>query len=77
MQKKLLYILPFAVLMSAGLSACGSNHALQTKEGDSIVTDGKPEVDNDTGLIEYKNAETGKKEQINKDQVEKMKDLDN
>lgn len=77
MQKKSLYILPFALLMAAGITACSSNHTLQTKEGEGIVTDGKPEVDKDTGLIEYKNAETGKKEQINKDQVEKMKDLDN
>jgi hypothetical protein len=29
-------------------------------------------VDDDTGLVSYKNAETGRTEQINRDQVKSM-----
>ncbi|SUG90122.1 outer membrane lipoprotein [Salmonella enterica subsp. enterica] len=43
----------------------------------TIVTDGKPEVDNDTGMVSYKNAATGKTEQINRDQLKNMSELDN
>jgi hypothetical protein len=38
---------------------------------------GKPQVDDDTGLVSYKNAETGRVEQINRDQVKSMDELDN
>lgn len=38
---------------------------------------GKPEVDNDTGMVSYKNAATGKTEQINRDQLKNMSELDN
>jgi hypothetical protein len=31
----------------------------------------------DTGLVSYKNAETGQTEQINRDQVKSMGELDN
>ncbi|MDU7017857.1 MAG: YgdI/YgdR family lipoprotein [Enterobacter sp.] len=37
----------------------------------------KPQVDDDTGLVSYKNAETGQTEQINRDQVKSMGELDN
>ena len=54
-----------------------SNQALKTTDGKTIITDGKPQVDEDTGLVSYKNAETGKTEQINRDQVRSMGELDN
>ncbi|MGP0937834.1 YgdI/YgdR family lipoprotein, partial [Serratia sp. CY74664] len=50
---------------------CGST------DGKTIVTDGKPQVDTDTGLVSYRNAETGKTEQINRDQIANMSELDN
>ncbi len=56
---------------------CSSNQAMHTSDGKTIVTDGKPKVDSDTGLVSYKNAETGKTEQINRDQVRDMGELDN
>ena len=46
-------------------------------DGKTIVTSGKPQVDDDTGLVSYKNAETGRVEQINRDQVKSMDELDN
>ena len=59
------------------LAGCSSNQAVKTTDGRTIVTDGKPQVDDDTGLVSYKNAETGKTEQINRDQVKSMGELDN
>lgn len=56
---------------------CSSNQAVRTTDGRTIVTDGKPQVDDDTGLVSYKNAETGQTEQINRDQVKNMSGLDN
>lgn len=65
--------LTVAILTAGALftvAGCSSNQALKT-------TDGKPQVDEDTGLVSYKNAETGKTEQINRDQVRSMGELDN
>lgn len=56
---------------------CSSNQAVRTTDGRTIVTDGKPQVDDDTGLVSYKNAETGQTEQINRDQVKNMSELGN
>lgn len=63
-----------AVLFVAG---CSSNQSLKTTDGRTIVTDGKPQVDSDTGMVSYKNAATGRIEQINRDQVKSMDELDN
>ena len=59
------------------VAGCSSNQAVKTTDGKTIVTDGKPQVDDDTGLVSYKNAQTGKTEQINRDQVKDMSELDN
>ena len=66
-----------ACVLTLGLSACSSNYVMHTNDGRTIVTDGKPQVDDDTGLVSYKNAQTGKTEQINRDQVKDMSELDN
>ena len=68
-------ILPAGALFT--VAGCSSNQTLKTTDGKTIVTDGKPQVDEDTGLVSYKNAETGKTEQINRDQVKEMNELDN
>jgi uncharacterized protein YcfL len=67
----------FAAAALFTVAGCTSNQAVKTTDGKTIVTDGKPEVDSDTGLVSYKNAETGKTEQINRDQVKSMGELDN
>lgn len=41
---------------------------MATKDGNMILTQGKPEIDKDTGLISYKD-EKGNHRQINGDQV--------
>lgn len=66
-----------AALSLLMLAGCSSNQSLQTTDGKTIVTDGKPQVDKDTGLVSYKNAQTGKTEQINREQIKNMSELDN
>ncbi|AKE57680.1 MULTISPECIES: YgdI/YgdR family lipoprotein [Citrobacter] len=77
MQKKLLIASIFAAATVFTVAGCSSNQAVRTTDGRTIVTDGKPQVDDDTGLVSYKNAETGQTEQINRDQVKNMSELDN
>ena len=77
MQKQLLIASLFAAATVFTVAGCSSNQAIKTTDGKTIVTDGKPQVDDDTGLVSYKNAETGKTEQINRDQVRSMGELDN
>lgn len=74
------HILITSIITAAALftvAGCSSNQAVKTTDGKTIVTDGKPQVDDDTGLVSYKNAQTGKTEQINRDQVKDMSELDN
>lgn len=77
MQKHILIISIFTAAALFTVAGCSSNQAVKTTDGKTIVTDGKPQVDEDTGLVSYKNAETGKTEQINRDQVKDMSELDN
>lgn len=77
MRNNLLTASIFAAAALFTVAGCSSNQAMKTTDGKTIVTDGKPEVDSDTGLVSYKNAQTGKTEQINRDQVQSMGELDN
>lgn len=77
MRKNLFISSLFAAAALFTVAGCSSNQAVKTTDGKTIVTDGKPEVDSDTGLVSYENAETGKTEQINRDQVKGMNELDN
>ncbi|WP_200552688.1 YgdI/YgdR family lipoprotein [Kosakonia sp. LAM2021] len=77
MRTKLLMTPIFTAAALFTVAGCSSNQAVRTTDGRTIVTDGKPQVDKDTGLVSYKNAETGKTEQINRDQVKNMSELDN
>jgi Bacterial protein of unknown function (DUF903). len=77
MQKRTLIASIFTAAALLTVVGCSSNQAVKTTDGRTIVTDGKPQVDDDTGLVSYKNAETGKTEQINRDQVKNMSELDN
>ncbi|EMH4163689.1 YgdI/YgdR family lipoprotein [Pluralibacter gergoviae] len=62
-------------LFTLALSACSSsNYALHTTDGRTIVSDGKPQTDNDTGMISYKDA-NGNKQQINRSDVKEMVEL--
>lgn len=71
---KTTFIAALSLFMLAG---CSSNQSIQTTDGKTIVTDGKPQVDDETGLVSYKDARTGKTEQINREQIKNMSELDN
>ncbi|WP_368900393.1 YgdI/YgdR family lipoprotein [Mixta calida] len=57
-----------AVSMMLLLSGCSSNYVMATKDGHMILTDGKPEIDKDTGLVKYTD-QAGNELQINGDEV--------
>ncbi len=69
MKKTLLLIGTFSLgLLLAG---CASDHVLHTTDGQTIVVQGKPSVDEDTGMITYKDID-GKEQQINRNQIKDM-----
>ena len=53
------------------LAGCASDHVLHTNDGQTIVAQGKPVVDEDTGMITYKDID-GKEQQINRNQIKEM-----
>lgn len=44
---------------------------MATKDGRMILTDGKPQVDDDTGLVSYTDSQ-GNEMQINRDEVSQI-----
>ncbi|WP_330982903.1 MULTISPECIES: YgdI/YgdR family lipoprotein [Enterobacterales] len=66
-----------ACMLTFALSACsGPNYVMQTHDGRTIIADGKPQTDSDTGMISYKDA-NGNKQQINRSDVKEMVEMDN
>jgi len=57
------------------LAACSSNYVMHTNDGRTIVADGKPKVDEDTGMISYKDA-NGVQQQINRSEVKELLETD-
>ena len=65
-----------ACMLTFALSACSSpNYVMHTNDGRSIVSEGKPQTDDDSGMISYKDA-NGVKQQINHSDVKEMVALD-
>lgn len=61
-----------ACMMTFALAACsGTNYVMHTNDGRTIVADGKPKTDNDTGMISYRDA-NGNRQQINRSDVREM-----
>ncbi|MCG8707241.1 YgdI/YgdR family lipoprotein [Brenneria sp. 4F2] len=63
-----------AIIMAFSLTACSSNYVMHTNDGRTIVSEGKPAVDNETGLISYTDA-YGQNQQINRDNVKEMVEI--
>ncbi|WP_207209678.1 YgdI/YgdR family lipoprotein [Pectobacterium zantedeschiae] len=53
------------------LVGCSSNYVMATKEGQMLLTQGKPVLDKDTGLLSYID-EQGNQKQINSDQISQI-----
>ncbi len=68
------YFVASAIVLSAMLAGCSSNYAIQTNDGRTIVSEGKPKVDKETGLIKYKDA-WGKERQIAQTDVKVMSEI--
>jgi len=69
------YLVSSALVIAALLTGCaGNNYAIQTNDGRTIVSEGKPKVDKDTGLIKYKDA-WGKERQIAQTDVKVMSEI--
>ncbi|HHN5633020.1 YgdI/YgdR family lipoprotein [Enterobacter hormaechei] len=60
-----------AVGLAFAVSGCSSDYVMSTKDGRMILTGGKPEVDDDTGLVSYRDRE-GNQMQINRDEVSQI-----
>jgi len=64
-------VLISAVGLACVVSGCSSDYVMATKDGRMILTDGKPEVDNDTGLVSYHDQQ-GNSVQINRDEISQI-----
>lgn len=60
-----------AALMVVGLAGCASDYVISTKDGNMILTDGKPKLDKATGLLSYTDDQ-GNERQINNDDVSQV-----
>ncbi|MCI1679326.1 MAG: YgdI/YgdR family lipoprotein [Ewingella americana] len=60
-----------AALMVVGLAGCASDYVISTKDGNMILTDGKPKLDKSTGLLSYTDDQ-GNERQINNDDVSQV-----
>ncbi|MBG6244068.1 YgdI/YgdR family lipoprotein [Candidatus Symbiopectobacterium sp. 'North America'] len=58
-------------MATLSLITCSSNYVLHTNDGRTIVAEGKPKVDEDTGMISYVDA-YGHEQQINSDNLKEM-----
>jgi hypothetical protein len=70
MMKKTLMAAGAAILV-LGLAGCASDYVISTKDGNMILTDGKPKLDKSTGLLSYTD-EQGNDRQINNDNVSQV-----
>ncbi|WP_411569937.1 YgdI/YgdR family lipoprotein [Pectobacterium cacticida] len=53
------------------LAGCSSHYVIATKTGEIFLTQGKPVLDQDTGLLRYTD-EQGNQKQINGDQISQI-----
>lgn len=59
------------LLCTVGLAGCASEYIITTTDGQMLTSDGKPELDRDTGMLEFEDSE-GRKQQIPQDHVKQM-----
>lgn len=65
--KKML-MLASTVSLGLLLAGCANDHIMHTTDHHTIVTVGKPVVDEDTGMISYKDI-YGNEQQINRNEI--------
>ncbi len=62
------------VLFTFFLAGCSSNYAMNTNDGRTIISKGKPIIDTETGLISYTDA-NGHQQQINRKEIKEMAEI--
>jgi len=60
-----------AALCVFSLAGCSSEYIISTTDGQLLTSDGKPELDKDTGMIEFTDSE-GRAQQIPQSSVKQM-----
>lgn len=60
-----------AALCLFGLAGCSSEYIITTTDSQMLTSDGKPELDRDTGMLEFTDSE-GRKQQIPQSNVKQM-----
>ncbi|KHT12320.1 lipoprotein [Pectobacterium brasiliense] len=69
MKVRMKMVITLALLFT--LAGCSSDYVMATKEGQMLLTQGKPVLDKDTGLLSYTD-EQGNQKQINSDQISQI-----
>ncbi|MEO4048939.1 YgdI/YgdR family lipoprotein [Pseudomonas sp. CAU 1711] len=57
-----------ALLCALGLTGCASDYLIATTDGQMLSAESKPEIDDETGLLSYEDAE-GNEQQIPRSSV--------
>ncbi|WP_447590974.1 YgdI/YgdR family lipoprotein [Aquipseudomonas campi] len=60
-----------AVLCAVSLAGCSSEYIITTTDGQMLTSSNKPVLDDDTGMIEFKDSE-GRQQQIPQTSVKQM-----
>lgn len=63
--------LPAALCCAALLGGCSSEYIITTTDGQMLVSHDKPELDKDTGMMEFEDSE-GRKQHIPQANVKQM-----
>ncbi|CAM6338510.1 MULTISPECIES: YgdI/YgdR family lipoprotein [Citrobacter] len=72
--KKPLFCLCAGVMLFA-LAGCSTNYVMTTKSGQTIVTQGKPQLDKETGMTRYTDQD-GNAREINRNDVAQLIEAD-
>lgn len=66
-------IAAFCITGMFALAGCSNDHLIRTSDGQIIEADEKPEIDDDTGMIEYEDH-SGRDNQIQQEDVREIKE---
>ncbi|MET1076607.1 MAG: YgdI/YgdR family lipoprotein [Pseudomonas sp.] len=60
-----------AIFCLASLAGCSSEYIIMTTDGQMLTSDGEPELDKNTGMLEFEDSE-GRKQHIPQANVKQM-----
>ncbi|MGY4535164.1 uncharacterized protein YcfL [Pseudomonas sp. TE3786] len=60
-----------AAFFLLSLAGCSSEYIITTTDGQMLTSEGKPDLDEDTGMLEFEDSE-GRKQQIPQSSVKQM-----